>query len=74
MRPPMLNHDFITDFRPYLHNRKKIIFISHILTDTVRFERNDKKSSIFGIKAKFRISQISSQMLKIAKNGISVYI
>ena len=73
MRPPMLDHEFITYFRPYLHNSKKIIFISHILIVTGRLEQNPKKSSIFGIRAKFRISQISSQMLKIAKNGISMY-
>ena len=53
---------------------KKIIFISHILTATDRLEHNDKKSLIFGIRAKFWMSQMSSQMLKIAKNGISMYL
>ena len=72
MRPPMLNDVLTTYFGSYLFNIKKITFISHILANNDCLERNPQKSLIFGIKAKFRMSHISSQMLKIAKNQIGV--
>ena len=72
MRPPMLNDALTTYFGSYLYNIKKIIFVSHILAANDCVKRNLKKSSIFGIKAKFRRSHDSSQMLKIAKNRIEV--
>ena len=70
LRPPMSCHEFFTYFMLYLSYIEKIILISHFLAAIGHIERNNQKSSIFDISAKFSSLPWSSQTLKMAENGI----
>ena len=74
MRPPMSCHEFLTYFMLYLSYIEKIILISHFLAAIGHIERNNQKSSIFDISAKFSNLPWSSQTLKMAENGMGVHL
>ena len=74
MRPPMSYHEFFTYLMLYLSYIKKIILISHFLAAIGHIERNNQKSSIFGISAKFSSLPWGSQTLKMAENGMRMHL
>ena len=63
--PPIMYHGFFIYFMWYLFDTKKNRLVSHVWASNGRIKRNNKKSSIFVIRARFLMDLKFSKQLKI---------